>query len=279
MLQNVPSFVIDLIRLSLWLVILLVAFALLERLFHARNQQIIRHDFMTDLGYYFINGLLPKIIIAPFGAMLALGFQSVTPESVRVWSAELPIFPRLALMMIVGEFGFYWGHRWMHEIPVLWRFHVIHHSAERMDWLVNSRAHPLDLVLPRLCGLVLLTATGLAQPLAERADWASVLFVLISAFWGFFIHANLRWRFGWLENVISTPAFHHWHHANDGAETLNKNYAAMIPWVDRLFGTYHLPASLPLRYGTDTAVPRGLSRQLLHPFVPRGRAVSTRGTD
>jgi len=34
----------------------------------------------------------------------------------------------------------------MHEILLLWRFHPIHQSAEQIDWLVNSRVHPVDMV-------------------------------------------------------------------------------------------------------------------------------------
>jgi len=54
----------------------------------------------------------------------------------------------------VNDFGAYWGHRASHHIPFLWRFHAIHHSAEHMDWLVNTRAHPVDMVFTRLSGLV-----------------------------------------------------------------------------------------------------------------------------
>ena len=41
----------------------------------------------------------------------------------------------------------------------------------------------------------------------------------------------------------------------------------MLPWVDRLFGTYYLPKrQWPAEYGTDTKVPSTLFAQLLFPF-------------
>jgi sterol desaturase/sphingolipid hydroxylase (fatty acid hydroxylase superfamily) len=80
--------------------------------------------------------------------------------------------------------------------------------------------------------------------------WAPLLVVLVSTAWGFFVHANLRWRFGPLEWLVATPAFHHWHHTYE--QPHNKNYSSMLPWMDRVFGTYHMPKALwPGQYGIE----------------------------
>ena len=50
----------------------------------------------------------------------------------------------LVLCFIIDDMRYYWAHRLMHQIPLLWRFHVIHHAAEEMDWLVNIRVHPVE---------------------------------------------------------------------------------------------------------------------------------------
>ena len=99
--------------------------------------------------------------------------------------------------------------------------------------------------------------------------------MLVATLWGFFIHANVRWRFGWLEWLISTPGFHHWHHTND--EHVNKNYASMLPWMDKLFGTWYMPKQQwPTKYGTDTPMATSLAGQLLQPLLPEQKAnVST----
>jgi hypothetical protein len=99
------------------------------------------------------------------------------------------------------------------------------------------------------------------------------LFVLlVGTTWGYFIHANIRWRFGWLSMLISTPAFHHWHHTND--EHVDKNYASMLPIMDILFGSWYLPRKLwPPKYGISTPMAPDLAGELVQPFMPqRGRA-------
>src|SRR5207244_4206653 len=102
-----------------------------------------------------------------------------------------------------------------------------------MDWLVNSRAHPVDKLVMRFSGLLPMYVLGLAQPLGNNLDYVPMIVAVVSNIWGFFIHSNVNWRLGWLEWLISSPAFHHWHHTNDGPELINKNYAAMLPLVDR----------------------------------------------
>ncbi len=178
----------------------------------------------------------------------------------------MPFGLRLGLSLVVGEIGFYWGHRWSHEIPFLWRFHAVHHSAEEMDWLVNTRAHPVDLVFTRMCGLIPMYVLGLAQP-GRAGDLISILVILAGTVWGFFIHSNLSWRLGPLEWLVSSPVFHHWHHTYE--QPLNRNFSPMLPWIDRLFGTYYVPkARWPSRYGTETPVGSGLARQLVLPLMP-----------
>ncbi len=126
------------------------------------------------------------------------------------------------------------------------------------------------MVFTRLCGLVPMYVLGLAQPLGDSADLVPVLVTLAGTVWGFFIHANVSWRFGWLERIVSSPAFHHWHHTNDGPECVNKNFAPMLPWIDQCFGTFYLPkGKWPSKYGSDSAVAPGIGAQLLDPVTGR----------
>jgi sterol desaturase/sphingolipid hydroxylase (fatty acid hydroxylase superfamily) len=42
----------------------------------------------------------------------------------------------------------------------------------------------------------------------------------------------------------------------------------MLPWMDRLFGTWYLPrGQWPAGYGIDTKLPDSLGMQLLYPFL------------
>jgi sterol desaturase/sphingolipid hydroxylase (fatty acid hydroxylase superfamily) len=228
-----------------------------ERLFALRPKKIFRKAIVTDLGYYFLNSLVPGFLLGFPMAVVAWGVHRFLPLGFLSVVTGLPVWARLAAAMVVGEIGFYWGHRWSHEVPLLWRFHAIHHSAEDVDFLVSTRGHPVDLVFTRLCELTPMYALGLASPV-----------ILVGQLWGFFIHANVTWRFGPLEWLVSTPAFHHWHHTNDGPAYINKNYAPMLPWVDKMFGTLFLPRDRqPERYGIDQPISPILFGQLIDPFL------------
>jgi sterol desaturase/sphingolipid hydroxylase (fatty acid hydroxylase superfamily) len=268
--RHLLPFMLDLLRLGIWLLLLMMVFVPLEKLFAVHPQSVFRKSFAIDLGYYFLNNLLPKALLVLPMAVIAWSLHSVVPAGLHSWVADLPLWNRLPAALVVGEVGFYWGHRWTHQIPFLWRFHAIHHSAEEIDWLVNTRAHPLDIVFVRLCGFVPMYALGLAQPMAGRSvDMVPLLIMLIGTLWGFFIHSNLRWRFGWFGLLISTPAFHHWHHTNDAH--INKNYASMLPIMDKVFGTWYMPKrEWPRRYGIDAPVADSLAGQLMQPLLPQG---------
>lgn len=258
----------EILRLSIWLVVLAAIFTPLERLFALHPKKIFRKAIVTDLGYYFLSSLVPSVLLSFPLASVAWAVHRFIPSGFTSAIAAWPMGLRIVASLIVGEIGFYWGHRWTHEIPLLWRFHAIHHSAEHVDFLVSTRAHPVDMVFTRLCELIPLYVLGLASPIGRSGSLIPIIVILIGTVWGFFIHSNVRWRFGPLEWIISTPAFHHWHHTNDGPAYINKNYAPLWPFVDKLFGTLYLPKDKqPARYGIDQPMSPTLSGQLIEPLL------------
>ncbi|HEX8895805.1 MAG TPA: hypothetical protein VF783_20950 [Terriglobales bacterium] len=90
--------------------------------------------------------------------------------------------------------------------------------------------------------------------------------MLLGTIGGFFICPNVGWRFGWLEWIVSTPHFHHWHHTQE--DHINRNHASMLPIMDVLFGTRHLTQRhWPAKYGIQGTMSSNMLGQLMDPFM------------
>lgn len=248
------------------LAVVLAVFIPLEARFALSPARVLYPGVWTNLGWCLISGLVPLVVLGPPAALLAWGVHTILPGSVTGAAAHLPLWARMACAVAIGEIGFYWGHRWSHEWRWLWRFHAVHHSAEHLSVLVNGRAHPVDMMFTRLCGLVLLYATGFAAAVGPDPALVPAVVLAVSALWSYLLHANVRWRFGPFEHLVASPAFHHWHHSRD--DHRDHNYAPMLPVVDRLFGTLYLPSGWPSAYGIAAPMPATLLGQLLEPFAP-----------
>ena len=162
--------------------------------------------------------------------------------------------------MLFTDFAQYWLHRAFHRVPALWRFHAVHHSAKSMDWIAGARMHFLEIIILR--GV---TATPmLVIGFQESAIQAYTLLVYV---YSTFIHSNVRGSFGFLEKILVVPRFHHWHHGIE-KEATDVNFAIHFPFLDRMFGTHHLPeGKWPNGYGIEGhPVPKGYWKQLLYPF-------------
>ena len=150
-------------------------------------------------------------------------------------------------------------------MPALWRFHAVHHSSRHMDWLAGSRVHLVEVILTRSAVLLPLVLMGFS------ADAVNAYVVLVGL-QAVLAHANLGINFGWLEYLLVTPRYHHWHHARH-VEYMDRNYAIHLPLVDMLMGTFARPPSgtWPEEYGVMKmeTVPRGLVPQLAMPFRRR----------
>ncbi len=255
----------EILRLSAWLLLLCAIFVPLERLAGIQRQAFFRPQFLADLGYFVLNAVVIGLFLGAPLVLVGAAVHQLIPSAVLDAIAAWPGWLRLAVALLVGEIGFYWAHRLSHQISFLWRFHSIHHSASDIDFLSNTRAHPVDMVFTRTLGFIPVLALGLTGD----SNTVTALFLVLGTLWGFFIHANVRWRFGLLEHVIATPFFHRWHHTNDARR--DRNYAATFPFVDHLFGTYQSPGHWPTEYGIDAPMPTSLGGQLLDPFMPRTR--------
>jgi sterol desaturase/sphingolipid hydroxylase (fatty acid hydroxylase superfamily) len=230
----------------------------------SRHSAVQRQAGWRDVGGFLKNGQVPALLLsAPLSLAAWLG-HALMPGAVLDAVARWPLWLRVAAGVAVGEVGFYWGHRLTHAIPFLWRFHAVHHSEEEIYFLTSARSHPVDNAFTRLCGLVPCYILGVANPLTPSGSLVPTLIIIATIAWGFFIHANLKLRLGALEWIIATPGFHHWHHTRSAHK--DKNFAPMLPMVDWLFGTLHLPDEWPADYGVEQRLPAGLTAQMLYPL-------------
>ena len=259
------------VRHCSWLLLLCVIFVPGEYFLAARSRKSSRKSIFGDVGFYFISGFVPHLLLIFPLALAAYAAYRFVPWRIHAATAGLPIWLSGLAAFVVADLGFYWGHRWAHKIPFMWRFHALHHAPEDVYFLISARAHPIDNAFIRMCGLVPIYLLGLGAPDSVKGTLTATLIMLLMTVWGFFIHANIRLRYGPLEWLLATPGFHHWHH--NGSEVRDRNFASMLPVWDWIFGTLHLPKTWPASYGIDEKLPASIASQLLYPlFPPANRA-------
>jgi len=262
-LQNGPFLGLD------WFLLNLIAYSAvfipLERLFaRLPEQDVFRSHWRTDLVYFFLSALLVQVTTLLMMKPAMTLFTWAVSGNVQKLVSSQPLVIQFIEILVLTDFVQYWVHRAFHRVPMLWRFHRIHHSADVMDWLAGSRLHLVDVAVTRGLTYVPIYVLGFS----ETALIAYVAFVSIQAT---FIHANVRFNFGRLRWVMATPQFHHWHHGAE-PEAVDKNFAVHLPLLDRMFGTCHLPGDRwPASYGlaAGKAVPPGYVRQLVDPFISK----------
>ena len=240
--------------------VLFAIFRPLEQAFPAKPAQgFFRPHWTTDLAFLLGQYLLFNGAVLWVLGKLAPAIHAATPDAVRAWVGSLSGWVQFVLVVLLGDFLIYWGHRLQHRVDFLWRFHCVHHSAEHLDWLAAHREHPVDSLYTIL--LVNLPVFALGFPVESLAYFAA-----FRGLWAIFIHANVRLPIGPLRLLVGAPELHHWHHDRDRDAG---NYANVSPLMDLLFGTYHCPDHEPQRVGVNEAVPAGYIGQMLYPFRRR----------
>lgn len=237
-------------------------FVPLERFFpHRSEQRIFRFEWREDLFYFLVSSMLVQLMtwlsFIPANTVMAV----TTWTEFRAWVAGLPFLVQFVAIMFLTDLVQYWLHRLFHQVPALWRFHSVHHSAQRMDWMAGARMHFLEILVLRGVTVMPMIVLGFSQGAVNA-------YILVVYLYATFVHANLGWKFGFIEKFLVTPRFHHWHHGLE-REAVDVNFAVHFPIFDRLFGTHHMPENdrWPEGYGIPShPVPKGYWPQFLYPF-------------
>lgn len=179
-------------------------------------------------------GLLNVLVSATLVAALALADARAAFSEIGVFRLlEAPGGLEFLGALVLLDLWHYATHVVAHHVPVLWRFHAVHHNADRLDATVAMRFHMVEIAWLGLTTIPFAVALGI--PIEHVAAYNAIL---IPA--SLFHHADLAVparleRF--LKYAIVTPRMHWVHHSRWAPET-NSNYGAVLPVWDRLFGTY-----------------------------------------
>jgi sterol desaturase/sphingolipid hydroxylase (fatty acid hydroxylase superfamily) len=218
--------------------------------------------------------ILFNLVYLPVGLTLGAVIVSPPVNWVQQWIpsdvlgiGKLKSDPIMASAVWLGyllafDFFYYWFHRAQHRIPFLWRYHMVHHSDSNVSASTVGRHHWMEdaFRLFLLTGpLIVLLGGGIGVPL-----WATAFIV----FNGILMHWNVPFRFGPLEKVFITPAYHRIHHSVEPAHW-DKNFGVFTQTWDKLFGTRHVPAKGEFPQTGVVGLPQRHTIALLSPWPIR----------
>jgi sterol desaturase/sphingolipid hydroxylase (fatty acid hydroxylase superfamily) len=242
------------------MVFLALLFRPLELVFPAqRGQSLFRKGWALDLCFFLGQYLLWSALVFSVLMYFSSWLLGLVPESFRAGVGAQPLWLQAIEVIVLSDLLIYWGHRLQHSVGFLWRFHKVHHSAERLDWLAAHREHPIDSIYT--IGLINLPAFVMGFDLATLAG-----LVAFRGIWAIYIHSNVRLPIGPLRWFIGAPELHHWHHDKNRRAG---NYANISPLMDIIFGTYTCPDHEPEAFGIEEETPKTYVGQLLEPMLPK----------
>jgi sterol desaturase/sphingolipid hydroxylase (fatty acid hydroxylase superfamily) len=217
-----------------------------------------------------INLLLSPLVVLP----VTLWAESFSLGLRPAWWAG---WPGLLLDLLLLDFWIYWWHRANHEVPVLWRFHQVHHFDELLDSTSAVRFHFGEVLLSALVRAAVIILLDL--PLASV-----LLFEALVLTGAIFHHSDARLPprlEAGLARVIITPSIHWVHHHARRADT-DSNYGTIFSFWDPLFRSRSPTRRWPaMPIGVQGHRDRPLLRLILTPFErgQRGRSETGAGSD
>ena len=193
----------------------------------AKRPQHLFHNFLFQLAFILGNLLWATVSV--------FSIEWLNKNEIGLFYLfQVPVWLKLVLAVAMFDLMSYWFHRIAHLVPILWRFHRVHHSDTSMDASTTFRSHPLELTL--WFGTSSIIAAGVFG-----LDLLSLaLYFLVATPFFFLEHSNLKFP-KWLDKTIglvfTTPNIHKVHHEQDQYYT-DSNFSDIFILWDRIFGTF-----------------------------------------
>ncbi|MDB5698187.1 MAG: Sterol desaturase/sphingolipid hydroxylase, fatty acid hydroxylase superfamily [Alphaproteobacteria bacterium] len=166
---------------------------------------------------------LSGILAAQWAASHSVGLLNVV---------AMPLGLALVLTVAIRSLASYTMHVVEHKVPLLWRFHKVHHCDTAIDLSTGFRSHPLAAIIQAVVFASVAIVLGLSVP-------ALIAYEVLASSFSLLTHANLHLGRAepYLRWLIITPQMHHVHHSAVQRET-DSNFGDVFSVWDRLLGTY-----------------------------------------
>ncbi len=192
----------------------------------------------SNIGISALNQVLVRIVVPVTAIAFADLVQARGIGLLNVVDGAAWI--EIVVAILALDLAIYGQHIVYHYVPLLWRFHRMHHADTEFDVTTGIRFHPLSILLSALIKLAVIALVG-APAVAVLA-----FEVLLNAT-SLFNHSNLAIPARVERHIrlfVVTPDMHRVHHSSVPRET-NSNFGFNFPWWDRLFGTYRAQPAAP----------------------------------
>jgi sterol desaturase/sphingolipid hydroxylase (fatty acid hydroxylase superfamily) len=148
---------------------------------------------------------------------------------------QLPGWMEGAIAFLILDYGNYVWHILNHKVPLLWRFHLVHHTDQDLDLTTAFRFHFGEMI-----GSVFFRGT--ITFLSGATPLAVLVYEIFFEAATQFHHSNTRLPFRFeetLSKIFVTPRMHGIHHSDVEGE-LDSNYSVVFSVWDRLHKSLRL---------------------------------------
>lgn len=235
--KNYPNYKVMLEWTSLLSVLVFVGLAIAEAIVSKRDRLELfdSKDTQANISMGFIT-FVTKIGIN----FLQLALYTFLWENDYVlWKPDVNIVVWYLIGLLVNDFLFYWYHRISHTTRFFWAVHVAHHSSEKLNITTSVRGNFLNNLFHGIFWTPMV--------LFGFAPWIVITTDGLSYFYQVWLHTRIIPKLGPFEWLMNTPSHHRVHHASN-PKYLDKNYAAIFIFWDKLFGTFEVEDE-PVKYG------------------------------